>query len=75
MLIDSHCHLDFEDFGTEVPEVIARAHAAEVGGMITICTHASKFAQVAAVADKLLRRMCGVRSVFIRIMRAMPPSR
>jgi len=52
MLIDSHCHLDFEDFGTEVPEVIARAHAAGVGGMITICTHASKFAQVAAVADK-----------------------
>jgi len=52
MIIDSHCHLDFEDFGTEVPEVIARAHAAGVGGMITICTHASKFAQVAAVADK-----------------------
>ncbi len=52
MLIDSHCHLDFEDFGAEVPEVVARAHQAGVGGMITICTHVSKFAQVVAVADK-----------------------
>lgn len=52
MLIDSHCHLDFADFGDEVPEVIKRAHAAGVGGMITICTEVSKFAQVLAVAEK-----------------------
>lgn len=52
MLIDSHCHLDFPDFAPEVPEVVARAHAAGVGGMITICTHVSKFAQVEAVANK-----------------------
>lgn len=52
MLIDSHCHLDFEDFGTEMPEVVSRAHAAGVEGMITICTHVSKFAQVAKVAEQ-----------------------
>lgn len=52
MFIDSHCHLDFEDFGAEVPEVIERAHKAGVRGMVTICTHIAKFAQVAAVAEK-----------------------
>ena len=52
MLIDSHCHLDFADFGDETPEIVKRAHAAGVGGMITICTEVSKFAQVLAVAEK-----------------------
>lgn len=51
MLIDSHCHLDFADFGDETAEIIRRAHAAGVGGMITICTEVSKFAQVLAVAE------------------------
>ncbi len=51
MLIDSHCHLDFPDFKDEVPALLERARAAGVGGMITICTHASKFAQVAAIAE------------------------
>jgi TatD DNase family protein len=51
MLIDSHCHLDFPDFTGKVPDVLDRANAAGVMGFITICTHASKFAQVAAVAE------------------------
>ena len=25
MLVDSHCHLDFDDFADELPDVIARA--------------------------------------------------
>lgn len=56
MLIDSHCHLDFPDFMDEQDALMERAAAAGVGGMITICTHASKFAQVAAVADKYADR-------------------
>lgn len=50
-LIDSHCHLDFPDFEGKVPEILDRANAAGIKGFITICTHASKFAQVAAVAE------------------------
>ena len=34
MLIDSHCHLDPMRYGDEVPEVIARARAAGVVGML-----------------------------------------
>jgi len=34
MLIDSHCHLDF--YTDDLPEVLARAEAAGVGGMLAI---------------------------------------
>jgi TatD DNase family protein len=51
MLIDSHCHLDFADFGAEREEVIARARRAGVGGMLTICTKITEFAQVRALAE------------------------
>ncbi len=37
-LVDSHCHLDFPDFQEELPQVIARARAAGVTRMVTICT-------------------------------------
>jgi TatD DNase family protein len=37
-LVDSHCHLDFPDFENELPDIIARAHAAGVKRMVTICT-------------------------------------
>jgi TatD DNase family protein len=37
-IVDSHCHLDFPDFNNELPEIIARAHAAGVTRMVTICT-------------------------------------
>ena len=36
MLVDSHCHLDFEDFSSELPEVLARARAAGLVSMICI---------------------------------------
>ena len=38
MLVDSHCHLDFPDFDAERGDVVARARAAGVSHMLTICT-------------------------------------
>ncbi|HKS89514.1 MAG TPA: TatD family hydrolase [Stellaceae bacterium] len=52
MLVDSHCHLDFADFGAEREAVIARAHAAGVGTMLTISTRLDQFAGVRAVAEQ-----------------------
>src|SRR5437588_139110 len=43
MLVDSHCHLDFADFGEERDAVIARARAAGVGTMLTIGTRLDEF--------------------------------
>ena len=37
-IVDSHCHLDFPDFDSERPDVIARAIDAGVERMVTICT-------------------------------------
>ena len=37
-ITDSHCHLDFPDFDGELDAVIARAAAAGVTRMVTICT-------------------------------------
>jgi TatD DNase family protein len=41
MLVDSHCHLDYFT-PAELPDVLARAHAAGVGKMVTIGTRLSR---------------------------------
>src|SRR3954454_12450659 len=51
MLVDSHCHLDFPDFAEEREAVIARARAAGVGPMVTICTRLDEFSAVRAIAE------------------------
>jgi TatD DNase family protein len=51
MLVDSHCHLDFKDFGEEREAVIERARAAGVGAMLTISTRLDEFPQVKRLAE------------------------
>ncbi len=52
MITDSHCHLDFPDFDGELPDVIARAQAAGVHRMVTICTKLRNEPQVRAIAEQ-----------------------
>ena len=51
-LVDSHCHLDFPDFDAERDDVIARAVAAGVTRMVTICTKLRSEPQVRAIAER-----------------------
>jgi TatD DNase family protein len=60
MLVDSHCHLDFPDFAPELDAVVARASAAGVGHMVTICTRVRRLAQVLAVAEAFPNITCSV---------------
>lgn len=51
-LVDSHCHLNFPNFGGKVEEVVARAEEAGVRVMQTICTTIYEFADVRAIAER-----------------------
>lgn len=50
-IVDSHCHLDFPDFEGEIPELVARANAAGVERMVTICTRLRNEPTVRAIAE------------------------
>ena len=60
MLVDSHCHLDFPDFASELDAVVARARAAGVGLMVTISTRVKKHAQVLGIAERFPDVFCSV---------------
>lgn len=50
-ITDSHCHLDFPDFETELYEVVERAVEAGVHRMVTICTKLHQEPVVRAIAE------------------------
>lgn len=50
-LTDSHCHLDFPDFGGDVAGLVARANAAGVHRMVTICTRLDTEPAIRAMAE------------------------
>ena len=50
-IVDSHCHLDFDSLAGELPEVVARATAAGVTRMVTICTRLRNAPAVRAIAE------------------------
>ena len=52
MLIDSHCHLEYEGLAEDQPAVLARARAAGVGGFLNISTRRSEWDQVIATAAR-----------------------
>src|SRR5881275_2757613 len=60
MLVDSHCHLDFPDFASELDAVVARAEAAGVGRIVTISTRVRRHAQVLAIAERFPNVTCSI---------------
>src|SRR6478735_4037585 len=50
-LVDSHCHLDFPDFAGEIGAIVARAEAAGVTRMVTICTRLRQAPEVRRIAE------------------------
>ena len=51
LIVDSHCHLDYEGLAEDLPGVIARAEAAGVGLMLTISSRVKNRAKLLAIAE------------------------
>ncbi len=50
MLVDSHCHLNFEDLAARVPQILAAMDAAGVGGALCVSVTLEAFPEVEALA-------------------------
>jgi len=60
MIIDSHCHLNYEPMCHELDAVIKRASENNVKILQTICTKISEFEIIKAIADKYPNVYCSV---------------
>lgn len=60
MLVDSHCHLDFPDFASELDAVVERARDAGVKTCVSIGTTLEKFPNVLKVAERFPNVWCSV---------------
>ena len=60
MLVDSHCHLDFDVFDEDRDEAVARARDAGVDACVTICTRVSRFETIRAIAARYENIFCSV---------------
>src|SRR5580704_5293553 len=60
MLVDSHCHLDFPDFASELDAVVTRVREAGLGRLVTISTRVRRFAGVLAIAERFPEVYCSI---------------
>jgi TatD DNase family protein len=60
MLVDSHAHLDFPQFASELDQVVARARAAGVARIVTISTRVRKFPDLQAIAERYDDVFCSI---------------
>lgn len=60
MLVDSHCHLDFDVLSEDLDGVLTRMHAADVGRCVTISTRVAQFDKITAIAEAHSDVWCSV---------------
>jgi TatD DNase family protein len=60
LVVDSHCHLDYEGLTERLPEVLANAEAAGVGLMVSIGTRVKRFEQLLRIAEENSNVFCTV---------------
>ena len=60
LVVDSHCHLDFEGVQENRPDVLARAEAAGVGLMVSISSRVAKFPNLLRIAEENANVFCTV---------------
>ena len=51
LIVDSHCHLDYDGLADQLPAVLARAKAQGVGLMLSISSRVKNFPRLLAIAE------------------------
>lgn len=60
LVVDSHCHLDFEGMEENLPGILARAEEAGVGLMVSISSRVRSFENLSRIADENPNVYCTV---------------
>lgn len=60
LVVDSHCHLDFEALSAHLPDVLQRAEAAGVGLMVTVSSRVRKFDTLRRIVEENPNVFCTV---------------
>ena len=59
-LVDTHCHLIFEDFKDDLHEVISNAFDSGVKGMVVISTQEKEFQPILALTEEYDNIFCSI---------------
>ena len=59
-MVDSHCHLDFEDFSGDLDAIVGRARAAGVGRIVSISTRVMRQPGLLAIVERFPDVLCSV---------------
>lgn len=60
MLVDSHCHLNYPDFETDLEDILVRASESGISNLLTICTKIEEFHNVLSIAKRNKNIFCSV---------------
>ena len=60
LVVDSHCHLDFDGLSGQLPEVLDRAEQVGVGLMVSISSRVRSFAKLRGIAEKNSNVFCTI---------------
>jgi len=60
LIVDSHCHLDYEGLSNQLPAVLTRCREQGVGLMLTISSRVKNFDRVKAIAEEHDNIFCTV---------------
>ena len=60
LVVDSHCHLDYEGLAERLSEVLSHAEAAGVGLMVSISTRVRKFERLLRITEENANVFCTI---------------